>query len=346
MEEKRKQNNIASTYFESSDLAEREDSILAYVVESTGFKPVKLLGRSSFWGSHKIGAFHYAGEFEGKEAVLKVQGIKPTTSEIYMLNSFEHDNKSAILRPPYLYSSIPWDDAKRYEALIMEDVKGEKVISYPSDEREVTQFFELYQDYKKNCLQQPWIDKPEITISEGIEQNFAKWLKASEEVYPDHPHRKSEDAGIIKQAYGILVEGYKSVESEFQHGHFSADDLYKVEDKIVLLSNLYWSWRAPLYDAVFAYHWYIYTLANTVDGLTPEDIDNFRNLWLSKIETLPQTQGNNTKFLELALLERETAGLVMDALTVDPNKPISEYVVNSTRQRVLELIHKLKDSIN
>ena len=113
MEEQRKQNNIASTYFESSDLAEREDSILTDIAGNTGFKPGKLLGRSSFWGSDKIGAFHYVGEFEGKEAVLKVQGIKPTTSEIYMLNSFEQANKSAKLRPPYLYSSIPWNDKKK-----------------------------------------------------------------------------------------------------------------------------------------------------------------------------------------------------------------------------------------
>lgn len=341
MTDHRKQNEIASSYFEASDLAEREPQIVQEVSEATQFVPATLLGRSTFWGSDKIGAFHYSGEYKSQPAVLKVQGIKPATSEIFMLESFEANNHSQAIRPPRLYASIPWDDDKRYEALIMEDVQGEKVVSSPTNEKEVAQFFELYQDYQENCLQTPWLDKPTKPITEVMEQNFAKWQRASEEVYPNHPLRNPQDAGIISRVRAVLASGYKNVDSEFQHGHFSAVDLYKVKNQVVLLSNLYWSWRAPLYDAIFAYHWYIYRLANTVDNLSPADIDQHRELWLSKIEAIPQAQGERRPLLDLALLERATAGLLMDALTVEPQRPIAEYVVESTRQRVLELLEKL-----
>lgn len=337
-----KQNEIANTYFDAPNLASREESIMVEIIAATGFQPVKLLGRSSFWGSQKIGAFHYAGQFEGKDVVLKVQGIKPNTSEIDMLQSFERVNKSSIIRPPYLYASIPWDDQKGYEALIMEDLKGNKVVSHPASEAEVAYFFEVYREYRKNCLQEPWVGRPEKSITESIQQNFSKWLQASEEIYANHPHRKPEDARIIQEAREILIQGYQGAEPEFQHGHFSADDLYKVEDKIVLLSNLYWSWRMPLYDAVFAYHWYIYRMANAVDGLIPADIETHRAMWLSKIAALPEAQGTNARLLDLALLERETAGLVMDALTVEPTRPIAEYVVSSTRDRIIRLMEKLR----
>jgi hypothetical protein len=100
-----------------------------------------------------------------------------------------------------------------------------------------------------------------------------------------------------------------------------------------LLSNLYWSWRPPLYDAVFGYHWYIYSLAQ-VEGITPEAVEAQRTLWLKHIKALPQAQGDNNKLLRLALLERAAAGLNLDALSVDPQKPITEYLVQATREQV------------
>lgn len=339
-----KQNQISDTYFQETDLAQREEAIVAEIEQQTGFVRGKLLGRSSFWGSEKIGAFHYAGMFEGKDVVLKVQGIKPATSEIYMLQSFAQHNASSIIRPPQLYAALPWDEEKRYEALVMEDVKGGKVVSCPATESEVERFFELYQDYRTHCVQQPWVARPDMSISAGIVHNFQKWIKAAEEVHKDHPHRRPEDVELAQQAQEVLVRGYENVPLEFQHGHFSADDLYQVGDEVVLLSNLYWSWRPPLSDAVFAYHWYVYRLANAVDTLSPDGIDTQRALWLSRIAQLSQAQGVGARLLSLALLERETAGLVMDALTVEPARPISAYIMDSTRTRVHELIRELSST--
>ncbi len=342
---KREQNEIAHNYLKGSDLAEREQEVLDDAIKRTGFKPDKLVGRSSWWGSTEIGAFHYAGEFEGKQAIIKIQGVKPSLSEIYMINSFAKANKSKIIRPPHLYASLPWDDQKRYEALVLEFIEGQKVVQTPTNAAQVKRFFELYEEYRANCLQSPWVDRPEGTISGKIADNFTRWRETSFKIYPDHPLRKEEDKDLIDEAVTKLEKGYQGIEPEFMHGHFSEGDLYQVGDQVVVLSNLYWSWRQPLYDAIFGYHWFIYHL-NTVDGITPEEVETQRSLWLDTIKALPQTQGEGQKLLNLVLLERAAAGLNLDALSADPNKPITPYLFEATRQQIRELMASLSQSKN
>jgi hypothetical protein len=340
MSEKAIQNEISQAFSQDADLHLREQEVLEDASKITNFKPTKLLGRSSWWGSEQIGAFHYLGTFEGKEAVIKIQGVKPNTSEIYMLESFAKENKSKVLRPPFLYASVPWNEEKRYEALVMENINGNKIIHKPTNVSEVKRFFELYQDYRENCLHNPWIAKPEKTIPEMLESNFTKWIASSHQVYPNHPYRKPEDFELIARSLGILQKKYSGIELEFQHGHFSADDLYQVGNKVVLLSNLYWSWRVPQYDSSFAYHWYLYNLGNDDANVTPSKIEEHRKLWLSNIEALPQAKAN-PEVLRLALLLFETAGLIMDVYIVDTKKPIAEYLVSRTRDRVTQLIQEL-----
>lgn len=337
---KKGQNEISHNYFKGSDLANREHEVLIDASERTGFIPDKLVGRSSWWGSSEIGAFHYAGEFEGKKAVLKVQGVKPSLSEIDMINSFAQLNKSKIIRPPYLYTSLPWNDQKRYEALVLEFIEGQQIIQTPTNVAQVKRFFELYQDYRANCLNYPWVDRPDRTISRQIADNFVKWREASFEIYPQHSLRWDGDKDLIDAAVAVLEEGYRGVEPEFMHGHLSEGALYQVGNQVVVMANLYWSWRPPLYDAVFGYHWFIYHL-NTVDGITPEEVEAQRSLWLDAIRALPQAQGDGQRLLNLALLERAAAGLNLDALSVDANKPITNYLLESTRNQIEQLLREI-----
>jgi hypothetical protein len=336
-----KQNEISHTFLDGSDLGGREQEVLEDAVTVTGFTPSQIISRSSWWGSTEIGAFHCAGEFKGKKAVLKIQGVKPNVSEIYMIQSFENANKSSLVRPPYLYASSPWDEEKRYEALVLESIDGERVIHIPTNQKEIDRFFEIYKDYRKHCLQKPWVEKPEGTISEGIENNFSKWRETSLKIYPDHPLRKTEDENLINEAIEILLREYQNIKPEFMHGHLSDGDFYEVGDQVVVLSNLYWSWRQPFYDAIFAYHWFIYHL-NEVPDITPNEVEDQRSLWLDKIKSLAELQiPENTKLLNLALLERACAGLVLDGLVANPKKPITEYLLEATRGQIQQLISTL-----
>lgn len=335
------QNLISENVFKESDLAEREREVVGEISQETGFRPLKLLGRSSWWGSKHIGAFHYSGEFEGKPATLKVQGVKPTTSEIYMIESFAAQNKSKVIRPPLLYKTLPWDKNKRYEALVMESVGKTKVISVPTNRDEINRFYKLFNEYRKKCRNDPWLEKPFETIAAYTKANFKKWRKASFEIYPKHPLRKAEDKNLIDEAVAILEKGYEGVEWDFQHAHLSDSDLYKAGDQIVVLSNLYWSWRAPFYDAIFCYHWFMYHLADV--DISPEKVEEQRTLWLDTIHNLFQVQGvENQRLLNLALLERAAAGLNLDALSVKTDKPLAKYLVDSTRIILKNLIEEIE----
>lgn len=331
------QNKISHLFLAGSDLADREQEVLKDASKKLGFIPEKLLDRSTWWSSKEIGAFRYVGEFGGKRAVLKIQGVKPETSEIYMIQAFEKANRSKIVRPPLLYASLPWDDEKRYEALVLEFIDGKSIVNSPTNEGELKEFFDLREEYKRNCVVNSWIEKPEESLSEEIKINFAKWREASFQLYPAHPFRDEDDARLIDEAVQILTKNYRDTEREFQHGHFGASDLLKNrEGQVVILSNLYWSWKPPFYDAVFGYHWFMYHLSK-LKNVTPELIEEQRNLWLGQISGL-HLEGVKLKLLSLAFLERAAAGLNLDALSVDPKSPVAEYLVQTTRNEVKRLI--------
>lgn len=216
-----------------------------------------------------------------------------------MIQSFSKANKSKILRPPLLYSFLPWDEEKRYEALVLEFVDGKRVVNSPTNKDELEEFFNLRTEYKKNCVANPWVDRPDFDLSEEVRINFTKWREASFKLYPTHTLRKPEDGKLIKEAIGLLVKNYEGIEPEFQHGHFSASDLLKVsENEIVILSNLYWSWKPPFYDAIFGYHWFIYHLTK-LPNATAELVEDQRSLWLSKILGTHLKVGTHLKGVKL-----------------------------------------------
>jgi hypothetical protein len=330
-----KQNEISHLYLQGSDLAQREQLVLKDACQKTGFKPDKITSRSNWWDSKEIGAFFVSGNYNRQNAILKIQGVRPTVSEVYMLQSFEKNNESKLIRPPKLYAFLSWDAEKRYEALILEPVQ-QRIVQTPTTAEELDRFFLAYANYRQSCVNKPWLDRPTETITQRIIDNFAKWQQASFKLYPTHPFRKDKDKDLINKAIAILCKGYTKVNFQFQHGHFSEGDLYQEGGQIILLSNLYWGWKPPLYDAVFGQHWFIYHLAE-FKGITPKKIEEQRELWLERIEALPAVR-DNQRLYQLALLERAAAGLNLDALSVGKEGPIAKYLVEKTRKQVKNLI--------
>ena len=333
------QNDVGGKFLDGSDLASREDEILNDASKKLNFSPQTLVGRSHWWGSQEIGAFHYQGLYQGKPAILKIQGVKPTSSEIFMIQSFVKANQSKIVRPPYLYAYLEWDDQVRYEALVLEYIDGKRIVNLPTNPNEVSRFFAAYAEYRNNCLSYPWITKPEETISAKIKSVFERWSEISKKIYPDHPLRKDSDYALIAQAVETLSKHYKNVDLEFVHGHLSDGDLYQVGKQVVILSNLYWSWRPPFYDSIFAYHWYRYHL-NDLIGTTPNVIKKQKKIWLDRIFLLPKDE-HGEKLLKLALLERATAGLNLDALSAKSDNPITAYLIDDTRRELEGLLQDL-----
>lgn len=334
---KSRQNEVWSGMNSGVDLRDKIPQIVREVAARSAFIPDKLLSTSSWWSeSTGVGAFHFNGSFEGKPTVLKVQGVKPATSEVFMIESFEAQNKSRVIRPPLVYAKFPWDDKNGYEAFVLEDVGNNLVADLQPTPSQIDDFFHYYQEYRLNCRNKPWVEKPDTDLKEVVKNKFEEWIKASHKIFPDHPLRENGDEKIIRSAVDILTKNRAWLTVEFVHGHFSARDLFRVKDQIVVLSNLYWSWRTPYYDLIFAYHWRMYDLAQIKD-ITPGEVEAQRKLWLDKIESIAEDK----TLLKYALLERAAAGLNLDALSVDTKKPIARHLVEHARKTAKELIKEL-----
>lgn len=170
---KGEQNEISHAFLEGSDLLERERGLLEVASRRLGFEPTDLMGRSAWWGSSQVGAVFYSGIYDAHKAVLKIQGVKPATSEILMIREFAKNNKSNLVRPPVLYAYSEWDEDKRYEALVTEFIEGEKIINQlPAGPSQIQRFFEIYRDYRENCLTNPWLEKPSEGIGQKISESF------------------------------------------------------------------------------------------------------------------------------------------------------------------------------
>lgn len=338
--------NLSEALRKNSDMSSRENEILREIVELTGFIYEKNIWRSKYWGKN-LGASHWLGDYKGKKTVLKIQGVKPDISEIFMINEFSKQNKSKLIRPPDIYINIPWNDSAGYEAIITDYASGENVIingKLVTNEKVIT-FFNYYSEYRKNCIpRKPWLSKSEA--DGNLQKVLDVLISTSMKAYPESELRIKDDFELAKKAYSILLNVYKSVELEFIHGHFSCKDLIfrnKNNDSVVLFSNLFWKWRYPYFDAVFAYHWFMYELSN-VKNITPDKVENQRKIWLDEIYKV--TRADNSKkirnLVNAALLERSVAGFIIDSFLCDPKKSISIYLYESTKDETKRLIRELQ----
>ncbi len=334
--------DINAGYASGTDLTVNEKEILDDISRRTGFVYQKNIWRSKYWGKN-LGASHWLGIYEDKKAVLKIQGAKTDTTEVEMIKEFSKQNRSKLIRPPSIYKSLTWDDQKGYEAVIADYISGGQVLEDGKlvFREEVTEFLSYYKEYRENCIpKNPWLPKP--TNDDNWQSLLDKLISTSTKAYPDSPLRKKEDIEIASRAYQILSKVYKNVPLEFMHGHFSCKDLLFESEgskKVALFSNLFWKWRYPFFDAVFAYHWFIYELAH-VKNINENVVDEQRKIWLDEIYNVTGANSSIEKkeLLNAALLERAVAGFMLDSFLCDPKKTISKYLNESSKNEAIRLM--------
>jgi hypothetical protein len=335
--------SVSDAVLDKPDLLDRELDVLNDIQKHLPFIPANRLGDSRYWTKSYAGAVFYTGTYKGQAAVLKIQGTRPPFSEIDHLKAFAAQNQSLLIRPPRLYAYLYWDDHRRYEALILEAIDGRPVISTPTTASELTTFFSLYRDYRAHCRRKPWLPPPTQSLPDLIDTNFDNWIRIRQSLFPHHPLFTSADELLVEAAMDVLVDAYHLVKPEFLHGHFSYRDLLKQGDEYILFSNLFWKYLTPFYDAVFAYHWFIYHLSS-LKNVTPELIESQRQLWLNAIVDLCRTT-EERNLMNLALLERAAAGLNLDVLSLNPHDQITGYLFKATRREVTRLIGAIDSTV-
>lgn len=319
-------NNIVSGLSSTGDRSADIEQLINQVALDCGFIPTSAdVHKSHWWNSRQFGAVVIEGKYQNHDAILKLQLHQLDTSEATMITALETHSRSQLVRPPHLYLHKPWNSSIGYEVMVLEQVSRTPILKPPADSRQVENFFEIYRDYRENCLGQPWVSQPSEPYSQVLAHRFETWIGARERLYPDHSLLTSDDKQLIQSAVHHLVDGFSQARPEFVHGHFSCRDLRKADGQVVLLSNLYWSWRHVGYDAVFGFFWYMIELAGSGE-VTVEAMEKQRRLWLDQIESLPQFQGEGRKHLELALLERAVAGLNLGILSIDPGTVSSQWM--------------------
>lgn len=341
MSKKLKSKAISSPdlFLEGADMSGRELRIIKEISSKAKFMPKKVIWRSTYYNTSKVGALIILGNFKDKLAVLKIQGAKPEVNEEYMIEQFRLQNKSKLIRPPEIYLAIPWNKNVGYGFMIIEHVDGDEILESKviQTRGNIRKFFKVYKEFMENCLPlKPWLPKPEkIDWLEVINKSY----KVSKKAYPSHPFRRESDYDLGLKVAKLFNDFYKDIEPEFTHGHFSSHDLKYQGDEIVLFSNLYWKWRIPYFNAVFAYHWFVYELEH-VKSIKPKDVDAQRKVWLGEIfkATGADKDREIKRLVNAALLERAMAGLLLDSFLVDRKRKIARYMTDSTRDEVERLM--------
>src|SRR3990167_935084 len=111
---------IVEKYFEKSDFGNKVEDILKIVCQKTGYEPEGIIFRGMIYDEDKLGSVIYKGKYKNKDAVLKLQGLRPETDEIDIITSFNSENKSKKIRLPELFESHHWNKEDGYGYLITE----------------------------------------------------------------------------------------------------------------------------------------------------------------------------------------------------------------------------------
>lgn len=323
--------SVTDDFFKEIDLAAREKEIMSFLSKELNFSPQNIQWRSLYWGKG-TGAFLVNGLYQGKKAVAKIQGAKPTISEMTMIEEFEKQNRSKIIRAPKIYHHLPWRKKHGYEVIIMEKIEGGYIINsgQKPTSKQINEFFSLYEEYRERCLNQPWLPSPKKVSY--YQDYFSKWKKIRKKIDKDQ-FINQEDEKIIEEIAVYLDKKFSVNKLEFSHNHLSVYDFKKISLKeVVVFSNLFWSWRWPLYDLVFGYQWFILSLSHLPEKEIWEQII----LWQ---ETMKQTKEakNNPPLFHLALLERTLAAYNLDVLMI-PDKKNQEKMKTILRMIIKSLL--------
>ncbi len=241
---------IVEKYFDPGNFAGREREVLEAVCKETGFEPQREIFRGSIYDASKLGSVILRGNWQGKQAVLKLQGLNVEVDEVDTLKRLAEFFSGTRLHVPEVFVSSPWNAERQYGYHIMEDVGDQPIFAMPdpskADQIRFAQFWQVYQDRLRFI--KPWIARPKESIYEFGMSRLNHWKKIRESKAGNDP---SEYTAELARFDKIARRFFGEVPMVFCHGHLTANDVLIRSNQYVILSNLYWTWRPQLYDTVF-----------------------------------------------------------------------------------------------
>lgn len=307
-------NKITAKYFKKNDLPDRKETILRQIAGETGFKPEKEIFRGSIYDADKIWSLIYKGRHGSREAVLKIQGLKPETEEKEIIDAFNGQNKSSFIRLPEILASKSWNKKDGCGYLISEYVSAPPIFKMPfATDQEMANFGKFYEDYKTKSIVSPWFksDKEENNGSFNfVKTRIKRWQKISES---KERLAKKDYLPYLKKFWPAAKKNFADIPMEFTHGHLSANDIYKEPNgKYVLMSNLFWSYRPRYYDLAFNIWACLLAIRDTSYAF--DDAEKYVETWIENYKKIPcvAADGNFDRKIKINLAERMIGSILVD----------------------------------
>lgn len=305
-------NEITEKYFSKIRFAEKAKEILSEIKTKTGFIPQKEIFRGVIYDKNKMGSLIYKGEWKGKGAVLKIQGLKPDVEEIDIIKKFSAQNKSRKIRLPKILNYSKWSAKREYGYLIMEYIGGARIYEPPfADSEKIKEFSKFYEEYRAKSLNREFVKR---NIFEGksaifINRRISNWIKIAE----SKNDLNKTNLEKVEKFYTGINKYLPGVKMKLVHGHLTFGDIFKISsDEYVLMSNLFWTYRPEYYDATF----HLWAGIKSIRDLSVKtgDVIKYVNKWLAAYKKLPSIKPDKNFEMKFAIcvLERCIGALLID----------------------------------
>ncbi|MBI5654828.1 phosphotransferase [Candidatus Uhrbacteria bacterium] len=304
-------NNITGKYFENHVFADRIPEILEAVCLETGFVSDCEIFRGYIYDREKVGSVIHRGQWQGKTATLKLQGLKLETEEAAILQGFTAQNRSMLVRVPEVFTHQPWDDARGYGYMLSEYVDAVPIFEMPTASLEqIGDFCRFFQEYRTNSVREPWIPAPEVRALDFTLARVANWRRICE-----HKGRLAEtDYAARCDLFTDLANQHLGNEKlVFCHGHLTANDILKTPNGgCILMSNLFWGWRLPWHD--LAFNIWACNLHQHPGLIGYGDVLDEIGLWRTAYKAMPVVQADPDfdRRFDFVMLERTLGAILAD----------------------------------
>lgn len=277
-------NDITGQYFDHSFTKASATELIHGLARELDMVLDREIFCGKIYDADKVGSLLYAGTWQGKRAVLKLQILELPLAEEDILRSLAQTLARTSLHVPEVFAAQAWNREKGYGYVLFEEVQGQKIYRPPfatgEEQRDFCQLYATLHGLKPTPLvpQAPL----ETNSATFTLRRMLHWMQIGERYAPLTPGIVEQMGRFIALAGPILHH----MPMCYMHGHLSMDDIVRTEDgRWVLMSNLFWSYRPVYYDATF--HLWAGIKASRDLTMTSAEVIDYVEKWCTAYEALP-----------------------------------------------------------
>lgn len=265
-------------------LYEKREQVIADVTKRTGFMIDEEYYKGTVYDNKRVRSLIYKGTYHGSNAMLKLQGLRVDSDEEQIMNSFNRQNLSKLIRLPEVYKSQRWTQKKGYGYMIMEYVPQKRVFDVPfATKQQMTDFAKFYQEYRTKAVTKQFIKQGKADPIAATFEKVDFWKNLCEK---EGRLNLGDYAPYLMQYYPIAAKHLTGMPTVLSHtvlvsNHISKDN----RGRYVIFSNPLWGYMFEWADITMPV-WGAWTNIRDT-SYTSEELIKYVNTWLSVFKTIP-----------------------------------------------------------